>query len=224
MGAARHVQVNLGRLLWSMFWLVLGFVTALSVVPTESHDGVSRNEKGLIVAVAHDPFRIQSTLHWASYFHSDSTIRSQVEFNGSRPTGRLRTWDQNGWLVLESEITDNGQRVDRCYNDGHLLSISTTDHDSRTSCTMYAPDGSVTHRFHKNVDGLDGEFVRYYDDACIAAKGRFDNGKRVGVWEFFNDAGQPVSEQSLPEHIRLSIPGASSQLVPGRADGDPDGA
>ncbi len=59
----------------------------------------------------------------------------------------------------------------------------------------YFPDGkTMTEGLYHN-DQLHGDFTVYYNDETIEIKGRYENGRKSGNWEYFTENGKPITEE-----------------------------
>ncbi len=59
----------------------------------------------------------------------------------------------------------------------------------------------------------DGQFQQWRKNGKIALEGRFENGKRTGVWSYFDESGNKIIERRYENGV-MTLPSEESRSKP----------
>lgn len=65
------------------------------------------------------------------------------------------------------------------------------------SYKKYFPDGALMTEGTYVNDLLDGKFILYHPNGEVQVKGKYKNGRQIGNWNYFDEDGNPVSENEF---------------------------
>jgi antitoxin component YwqK of YwqJK toxin-antitoxin module len=157
--------------------------------------------------------------------------KASTRFSQGRPDGDLRFWSAKGALVFEGTFTDGkktgkwrawhfngGKAGEGEYRDDQQVGHWTGWDDEGKKCVEYdtfagKPDGKVLVWFQGELDAelefrsgrLDGPYVSYWSDVRQPEKrGRFRDGKRVGLWQAWYPNGAKRAEADFGDGASAS--------------------
>lgn len=160
------------------------------------------------------------------YYYESGKIKAVTVFSTDGIVARTKTYHENSQPMAEGKyIKQKRDSIWLFYSDvdGKLLSSETYKKGVLHGTTKtfypetgnvaetieyfngikegpykkYFPDGELmTEGTYKN-DVLVGKFTLYHPNGKIQVKGKYKNGRQIGNWEYFDEEGNPVSEEDF---------------------------
>lgn len=158
------------------------------------------------------------------YFHPSGELRAVQVFSDNGRIARNKTYAENGLLIAEGKyINQKKDSIWRFYSDidGNLLSEESYLDDQRHGLVKnyYPENGKVSEIIHYESGIRNGDWLRFFDDGVLMARGFYANdylqggvqfyypdgkphikgqyveGMKDGTWEYFTPEGKPDYEE-----------------------------
>ena len=110
-------------------------------------------------------------------YYSDGSIRSEANFLSGEEHGTQKYYDKESGRLMSEKNFENGKRV------GHQM--------------QYYPDGDYIQISNYSILGVrDGKYREIYDkDYKLRTEGRYNDGRRDGVWKYGSKDGKITKEE-----------------------------
>jgi len=133
---------------------------------------------------------------WQTHFYETGELKTQIEFRSGMPTGQVRVWWPNGTLqAVQSREDAEGRCVMRLYSERGDFEGYKNIINGKTEgpAEYYRPDQTCMLEVTYRDDHLNGPVCAFWSNGVVAAKGQYGDGKKVGMWNYWNQAGCSVS-------------------------------
>jgi antitoxin component YwqK of YwqJK toxin-antitoxin module len=120
----------------------------------------------------------------------------QGSYEKGRRTGTWQEFDENESLSCRTEYIEGAQTAQHWYFRGDEVTLRTEvfpDGTQRAQWTTYVKDGSEVRH---------GRQRTYYSNGTLAETGIWVNGKRDGIWKSFDEAGNPLTEETWKDGVK----------------------
>ncbi|BDD04900.1 toxin-antitoxin system YwqK family antitoxin [Aureibacter tunicatorum] len=157
------------------------------------------------------------------YFHENGKISSEGNFDKDKKVGQWFDFHTNGKLLCIGEYDQDGEKTglwgyfyksgklqkEEQWSKGKLLSVDkllTSRGKDLEIGSLKDGDGTLNNYDEKGnlvsigsfVDGyLDGPWLEYHNNKAIAIEGHMSNGKKEGVWKYYDKIGSLVQEKEF---------------------------
>lgn len=159
-----------------------------------------------------------------TYYHESGEIKAFTQFSDDGIIAFTKLFNQNGKLLSEGKYINqlrdstwnfysdidgvliatenykmgklNGKSILYYAESGKEAEITEYKNDIKNGIYLkYFPNGKImTEGFYKNGQ-FEGEYIVYFENGLIEIKGWYKNGLKAGNWEYFNETGEPISEE-----------------------------
>lgn len=132
---------------------------------------------------------------WEAYY-MNGQLRRTGKTKGNSAVGEWKSYFEDGTLMNVTIYDDEGKLngglkdYDR---DGKLHYEMIYDKGDVSSYKYYAKDGSVIHEAEK--EGKELDFVGYWPHGIKKVEGKYINGKKHGVWKYYDHNGVMSTEE-----------------------------
>lgn len=191
--------------LFGLLGLIIGFgIARFTIQRGNPHVILEYGEQGNVTSLARKQDSSSSKLNWMTYWYDTGEISSQVEFQGTRPTGRARFWNESGRLrAIQSGNIATTLSTESFDETGRRVSIATRSlSDPCARWQVFDKRGAISAEFEFERARKHGESLVFYPDGTVACRGEYWQGERWGSWSYFAQDGTECSEADLPAEIR----------------------
>lgn len=150
-------------------------------------------------------------------FDREGRLKKETPYSAKRIDGCVREY-VDGWLWKESfYVVGQLHGESRIYlRDGSLFEVTLFDHDALQSRKKYHPNGNLEDEAYFHSGMQQGWDRQYFSNGNLCVSCQFEEGKRIGVTTFYDEAGwkrselEPEKEKGVGT-IRLFYPNGHSK-------------
>ena len=137
-------------------------------------------------------------------YHENGKMLAQGKYIRQQKDSTWKYYsDVDGVLVAEENYSLgalNGQSIAFYPDSGEPTEIIEYKNGVKEGTFVkYFPDGNIMAEGKYINDLLQGSYSVYFSDGTIEVKGNYKDGRKTGNWLYFNEMGQPLSEDDYKQ-------------------------
>ncbi len=137
--------------------------------------------------------------------YEDGTIQEERNFKEGKPHGNFISYYPDGKIEKHKEYKDGKEDgVERTFNRQENLISDLLFANGKQIGKAYQKYSEYDRTAYYNNDGiLDGEYSEIYHGGNVKVKGKYNNGKKTGTWEYGKKSGEKTKTEEYANDDKI---------------------